>query len=182
MRGVNATGRLRRHGVNDSLSLSGAEGEMAHRRIWQEAFRFCARAERQTSLDGLLTLTGCPHAELVFSRLYPPRRASRPRRRLRSSRRYCLPPNTNLSIAVFSRDEATSWHIPLYTLGANLPCMGSTGATVICAFARTDIWRAPLRYTGGQRRHRRAYSRMTTSDHKREEFHFKRPGRSETSF
>lgn len=44
---------------------------MARRRIGQEAFRFSAKAERQTSLDELAGLIDWSHADLVLARLYP---------------------------------------------------------------------------------------------------------------
>ncbi len=44
---------------------------MAQRRIGQEAFRFSAKAEGQTSLDELAGLIDWSHADLVLARLYP---------------------------------------------------------------------------------------------------------------
>jgi IS5 family transposase len=44
---------------------------MAQRRIGQEAFRFSARAERQSSLDALSALLDWPAADFVLAPLYP---------------------------------------------------------------------------------------------------------------
>ncbi|MGH6801011.1 MAG: hypothetical protein ACRECZ_06305 [Methylocella sp.] len=44
---------------------------MAHRRIGQEAFRFGAKALRQTSLDELSALLDWPLAECILAALYP---------------------------------------------------------------------------------------------------------------
>lgn len=48
----------------------GLEGIMTHRRIGQEAFRFGARGESQTSLDELATLIDWPRADRVLASLY----------------------------------------------------------------------------------------------------------------
>lgn len=44
---------------------------MAHRRIGQEAFRFDAKAGRQTSLDALAGLIAWPAVDQLLARLYP---------------------------------------------------------------------------------------------------------------
>jgi IS5 family transposase len=47
------------------------EGIMARRRIGQQAFRFGAEEERQTSLDELAALIDWPPADFVLAPLYP---------------------------------------------------------------------------------------------------------------